>query len=113
MPDDVATANRGRIQAQGNGLETSRAWCQPTPPTRSEGHGFIDELIAQLSQREFQERERGFIQARRFVDQAAIGGGVASPAKKSFPQPPLPRGRRVDIEVHKGTAFVPDPDPTQ
>jgi hypothetical protein len=31
--------------------------------------------------------------------------------KKSFPNPPRPDQRRVDIEVHKGKAFVPDPPP--
>lgn len=112
MSDDVASANRGRIQAQGNNLEKSRPWCQPTPPTKTDGHHFIDELIAALTPKQFQERELGFTQARRFVDQAAGGGGIGPPTKKSFPQPPLPRGCRVDIEVHKGIAFVPDDQQT-
>jgi hypothetical protein len=36
--------HRGRIQAQGGGLEASESWSSSTPPTKQEGLDLIDKL---------------------------------------------------------------------
>ena len=36
--------HRGRIQAQGDGLEESEAWASEKPPTWEEGLNFIEKL---------------------------------------------------------------------
>ena len=40
--------NRGRFQAQGDGLEKSRPWAMQTIPTKTEGHNYLAELKHQL-----------------------------------------------------------------
>jgi hypothetical protein len=67
----------------------------------------LDELAAQLTPSELEARQEAFEQAREFVSRAAQAGGVG-PVKKSFPRKPVRGGIRVDIEVQKGIAFVPD-----
>lgn len=99
--------HRGRIQAQGGGLEKSVAWSQSEPPTVSEGLNMIDDLISQLTPKEYKIREKSFEQAKNFINQAAEGGGINALIKKSF----LVKGTkdiRVDIEIIKGRAFIPD-----
>lgn len=103
-----STNHRGRVQAQGGGTEESVAWAQDTPPTRSDGLRMLDQLAARLTASELTARQGAFAEARDFVDRAAQAGGVG-PVKKSFPHKPLRGGIRVDIEVQKGIAFVPDP----
>ncbi len=42
--------HRGRIQAQGGGIEESVSWCQnDTPPTKTEGLEMIDILENRLN----------------------------------------------------------------
>jgi hypothetical protein len=103
-----STDHRGRVQAQGGGTEKSVAWAQSTPPTASDGQRMLDDLAAQLTDAELQARQAAFAQARAFISRAAQAGGVG-PIKKSFPFKAVRGGIRVDIEVQKGTAVVPDP----
>jgi hypothetical protein len=100
-------AHRGRVQAQGGGVEESVPWAQPRPPTARDGHRMLTDLHAKLAPSEQRHRESAFEQARQFADITAQSGGTG-PTKKSFPLKPRPDHRRVDIEVHKGLAFVPD-----
>lgn len=100
--------HRGRIQAQGGGIEKSVAWAQDAAPTQSEMLRFCDDLEAQLSDKEKNDRAISLGQLRRFINSAAQGGGVAAPISKSW----LNRGSRdirIDLEVIKGMACVPDP----
>ena len=103
-----STDHRGRVQAQGGGTEKSVPWAQSTPPTASDGQRMLDQLAAQLTDAELEARQAAFAQARAFINRAAQAGGVG-PVKKSFPAKPVRGGIRVDIEVQKGMAFVPDP----
>ena len=96
--------HRGRIQAQGGGLEKSASWAQKTPLTLSQGLALLTSLEAQLTLKERKQRELGLIQAKRFMINAAIFGGIG-PTSKTFPG----RGNpiRIDIEVNSGLAFIP------
>src|SRR5437870_5641689 len=99
--------HRGRAQAQGGGTEKSVPWAQSTPPTASNGQRMLDDLAAQLTDAELQARQDAFAQAREFFNRAAQAGGVG-PVKKSFPRKPVRGGIRVDTEVQRGIAFIPD-----
>lgn len=96
-------AFRGRIQAQGGGLERSVPWAQNSPPTVTQGLTMVSELKAQLSAKQLAERSSAFIRAERFIKNAGPYGVM--PTKQTF----LERGTkdiRVDIEVQSGQAFV-------
>jgi hypothetical protein len=67
----------------------------------------LDDLAGQLTEAELRARQDAFAQAHEFVDRAAQAAGVG-PIKKSFPRKPVRGGIRVDIEVQKGIAFIPD-----
>lgn len=98
---------RGRIQAQGGGTEKSVAWFRDTLPTESEMLRMCDDLERQLTEREKHDREQALTQLRRFIRSAAQGGGVSAPVSKSW----LKRGSRnirIDLEVVKGMACIPD-----
>ena len=69
----------------------------------------LEDLRNVLTAAEQRFREEAFRKAHDFVDRAAIVGGVGY-TKASYPQPPRRDHRRVDIEVQKGRAFVPDPE---
>ena len=101
--------HRGRIQAQGGETEKSVSWAQDTPPTESEMLRMADELEAQLTDREKKVREEPLADLRRFIRGAAKGGGISSPLpSRSFPK----RGSkdiRIDLNLFKGMACVPDP----
>lgn len=107
--DEDVARHRGRVQAQGPGVEESVPWAQATPPTVADGHRMLDELRAKLSRTEQEHREVAFEQAHQFVDRVGRSGGTGH-TSKSFPQRSRPDHRRVDIEVHAGLAFVPPPE---
>lgn len=67
----------------------------------------LEELRSKLRPRERDLRDTAFRQAGAFMQRAAVAGGVAAPVAKTFPPLPDQDGRRIDIEVHKGLAFVP------
>jgi len=101
--------HRGRIQAQGGNTEKSEPWAQASPPTENDMLHLTDDLEAQLDPREKRDREQPLTQLRRFIHSAAQGGGVAAPVSKSW----YKRGSqdiRIDLEVIKGMACVPDSD---
>ncbi len=101
----------GRIQAQGNNVEKSRRWDQATPLLASTGFGHLESLKNEIGQRETKLREKGFAQARQFIERMLANGGTshAPPViMKSYPMPPQ-GPRRIDIEVHRGVAFAPNP----
>src|SRR5262245_25836065 len=106
-----APKHRGRIQAQGGGIEKSKHWEQDTPPTVSEILKMCDELEGMLSESERLARVKGFAEFREYVMRASKSGGIPAdprPHKKSFPR----RGAgdiRVDLEIQKGLACIPDP----
>ena len=97
--------HRGRVQAQGNGLERSIPWGQPTPPTVAQGVGMLNSLYGLLSRSEQGERELALAQAIRWV-QGRPPAGVYAVVKMSFPRPALRGGVRMDIEVLVGKAFL-------
>jgi hypothetical protein len=100
-------AHRGRIQAQGGGTEKSEAWSRDEPPTESGMNALCDSLEKQLTPRERQDRERPLASLRRFIHLAASAGGVIAPVSKSFMKPGS-KDIRIDLEVIKGQACVPD-----
>lgn len=104
-------SHRGRIQAQGGDTAKSESWAQATAPTVSEMLRKCDALEEQLTAREKKDREQPMADLRAYIRRAARAGGLSAnpqPHKKSFPK----RGSkdiRVDLEIQKGTACVPDP----
>lgn len=70
-----------------------------------QGIASLEMLQNQLSTRDLVLRQIPFDRARRFMLNAATGGGVG-PTKVSFVAPGT-RDIRVDIEVQAGIAFVP------
>lgn len=103
--------NRGRIQAQGGGVEKSKPWARSSPLPAPTARDMLSELKMELSSSERKKREQGFEQATKAVDRAEQQNGVPSddeyPWSKSFPMPPRHDARRVDLEVWAGKAFVP------
>jgi hypothetical protein len=102
--------HRGAIQAQGGNVQASRSWAQDTPLPATTGYMHLESLKAEVGKRETELRREGFIQAKVFMDRMLARGGTeqAPPnIRKSYPQPPNRMGRRVDIDVFEGRAFVP------
>jgi hypothetical protein len=103
-------AHRGRVQAQGGGTEESEPWAESRPPTVTRVLVCVDLLEGKLKPKERRDRAQPFVDVRRYVRNAGRAGGIwANPKahKKSF----LKRGSaeiRVDLEVLKGGACVPD-----
>ena len=105
--DQEESPHRGRVQAQGGGTEKSEAWAQQKAPGKSEMLRKCDSLKGQLTPSEARDRAEPLEHLRSYITTAAEGGGVNAPLKKSF----LKRGSRdirVDLEVIKGMACVPD-----
>jgi len=100
-----APKHRGRIQAQGDGLEESEAWSSENPPTWQEGLILLEKLKGKLSKKDRALRERPFKKAARFIKNAGTNEGVDAPVSKTFSKKEKP-SIRVDIEVRKGIAFV-------
>lgn len=98
--------NRGRIQAQGGGLEKSRSWTMETIPTKPDGHNYIKELKDELTPTELSVRTQCFERATKWVNNAPSKGYVAvTPIMMTFkPSPPM-KDIRVDGEIHSGAAF--------
>ncbi|ULQ51701.1 hypothetical protein [Flavihumibacter fluvii] len=96
--------NRGRFQAQGNGVQKSSAWTTDNTIYKHDGHIHINNVEGQLTNPELAERNLALQKARNFVN-AAPNEGV-TPLKKTFKNSPLHRSVRVDVEVIAGFAFV-------
>lgn len=100
----VTAENRGRIQAQGGGIEESEPWADPVPLPCENGLAKSNTLESGLPRRERQVRAVAFNSAREFMRRCEEnkGTGVTS---KSYPVRD-DKNRRVDIEVRSGWAFV-------
>jgi len=101
--------HRGRIQAQGEGFDDSESWSQEEPPTTKEGLSFLQKLINKIPKPEFLKRKKEFQKAEKFIKQAGQNGGVDAKVSKTYRKKGT-KDIRVDIEVQKGTAFVPNKD---
>ncbi len=95
--------HRGRIQAQGGGLEASETWNQDDPLTKQQGQNLLDRLKNKLSPEAREQRRKPFEDAERFI--AGARGGLDAPQRRSF-LGPQGKGIRVDIEIWGGTAFI-------
>ena len=98
--------NRGRVQAQGAGVEKSCSWAEPQIPTKRDGRDYLDNLKGQLTSAELRVRETCFDKALKWVNDAPASGYiVVNQIKTSFqPYPPI-KDIRVDGELHSGAAF--------
>lgn len=104
--------HRGRMQAQGGrgrGIQESESWAQQEPLAAIDGHNLLDALCQKLAPADRDLREQAFAQAHGFVDESLRAGGIG-PTKQTFPRGKISaKNGRVDIEVHKGLAFVATP----
>jgi len=108
-PKDQNAKHRGRIQAQGGGLEKSESWSQDKPLSTTQGLSLLERLVAKLTRKERAERDKPIEKAERFIRTAGRNGGVFAPIFKTF----LSKGskdKRIDIEVRNGQAFINDDD---
>lgn len=103
MKDSETKKHRGRVQAQGGGLEESESWSQDEPLTKASGLGLLEKLWNKLSKHDQKVRKSQFESARRFIEN--VEGGIDAPLGKSFLNRKK-RGVRVDIEILAGTAFT-------
>ena len=99
----MSKSNRGRIQAQGGGLEESVSWSQDEPLTKDEGLNLLAKLKKKLSDRDLKAREKEFEKAQRYIE--GVQGGADAIKKKTFRNRKT-RDVRVDIEILGGTAFI-------
>lgn len=105
--------HRGRFQAQGgrdDGIEESEPWAQADPLIASDGHRLLNALYEKLIPSDQRLRQNGFDQLRQFINAVLLTRCGHGPIKKSFPRKPNPNNERVDLEISKGLAFVPEPD---
>ncbi len=96
--------NRIKVEAQGGGTQESESWPNPQqPPTVADVLDMLTKLEAKLTVSERQARQQAFAQARAYVPQLAASGYTAPPPlQRSFPQPPLQGGVRVDLNIFSG-----------
>jgi len=102
------TSHRGRWQAQGGGIDEGEGWNQSTPLTLSDGLQLLDTLYNRLSPKDRRARADAYELARLFARRIAIAGGVTVEGLKFERNFPPGREVRIDLEVRKGRAFVPD-----
>lgn len=95
--------HRGRIQAQGGGLEASESWSQEEPLSKEAGLSLLSRLFGRLSDRDRALREQPYQEASRFIEQ--VDGGIDAPLRRTF-QNRKTRDVRIDIEVWGGIAFI-------
>ena len=99
----MAKKHRGRIQAQGEGLEKSVSWTQDEPLSKGDGLSLLERLKKMLTKKEFERREKPFEEAKRYIEN--VEGGADAVKKKSF-RNRKSRDARIDIEILSGTAFI-------
>ncbi|MCK5718264.1 MAG: hypothetical protein KAH77_12325 [Thiomargarita sp.] len=97
--------HRGRIQAQGGGVEESVSWSRNTPLSKEEGLHKIDTLENILPPNEAKMRAHAFEKARVFVIKAADNGGIDAQVSKSC-RVKGTKDIRIDIEIITGKAFI-------
>ncbi len=94
--------HRGRIQAQGDGLEESVNWAQDEPLTKQDGLNLLSELKGKLNEQAYKKRAAQFVEAERYIQNA---NGIDAIKKKTFRNRKT-KNVRVDIEILAGTAFI-------
>lgn len=99
--------NRGRLQAQGKGLEKSSPWATNDNITKMIGGNHLNTLRNSLTPSELSERTNAIEKVRQVILSAPLYG--ISPMKKSYPNSLLDKSVRIDIEIHKGVAFIDTP----
>jgi hypothetical protein len=97
--------HRGRIQAQGGGLEESESWAQTTPLSVTKALELLKKLMSKLRKEDLERRRKPFQKAAAFIEEAGKNGGVSAPVKQTF-KVKGSKDERVDIEVLGGKAFV-------
>lgn len=100
---DMSKPHRGRIQAQGDGVEKSVSWAQDEPLSKEEGLSLLAKLRAMLSKSELKAREKQLEKAQRYIE--GIEGGVDAVKKKTFLNRKT-KDTRIDVEILSGTAFL-------
>jgi hypothetical protein len=101
-------SHRGRFQAQGKRLEESESWAKDLPLNYNEGLQLLVNLENKIPRKDLLIRSLGFKQCRRCIENASKNNGInvlemGKPFIKSFPKN---YQERVDLEVHKGIAFI-------
>ncbi|MEL6968721.1 MAG: hypothetical protein AAFZ63_23465 [Bacteroidota bacterium] len=99
----MSKPHRGRIQAQGDGVEKSVSWAQDEPLSKEEGLSLLAKLRAMLSKSELKAREKQLEKAQRYIE--GIEGGVDAVKKKTFLNRKT-KDTRIDVEILSGTAFL-------
>lgn len=97
--------HRGRIQAQGGGLEESESWAQDDPLTAKKGLQLLGLLKRKIPKSECDLREKEFQKAEKLIRRIEQGGGIDAKFSRSF-RTKGTKDVRVDIEVLSGRAFV-------
>jgi len=97
--------NRGRFQAQGDGLEKSEPWATYDHINKNKGINKIDILKNKLSKKEFKKRSLAFNKATKFVNNSPNNGHPAF-VSKTYSNSLINRSIRVDIEIRDGNAFI-------
>jgi len=105
-PPDDGPLNRGRIQVQGSGVETSSKWAQRTPPTKAQGQAALTALWNSLSRSQQRERNQAYIRAQNFINSCPAGGCVAPLYRSYSNRNARNPNSRIDIEIRTGRAFV-------
>ena len=113
---DRKKCHRGRIQAQGNGVNKSVPWAQNTPLTISQAKVLFLTLVkVKLTPYERYQRTSAIIKASEFMIQSSRHGGIG-PGQWNFYERNFtkkkseiddPGATRIDIEVNRGLAFTP------
>ncbi len=99
----MSKPHRGRIQAQGDGLEKSVSWSQDEPLSKEEGFGLLKKLKSLLTSDEIKAREKELVKAERYIDNTS--GGLDAVKKKTFLNRKT-KDTRIDIEILSETAFI-------
>ena len=99
----MSKKHRGRVQAQGGGLEESESWSQDEPPSKELGVSLLEKLKLKLTKKELSAREKQFEDAKRYIEN--VEGGIDAVKKKTFRNRKT-KDIRVDVEVLAGTAFI-------
>ena len=105
---DGNKANRVTVQAQGKmpPVEKSVSVITANPLCKEAGLAMLDELWEKLTTSERAERDEAIDKARNWI-RGCPAAGVSAPIDQQFyNRNPRDPQARIDIVVHKGTAFV-------
>ncbi len=107
-PEPGPAPHCGRLQAQGPGTEKSVPWNTDSAPTKSELLAMLDQLWAQLTHAEQEERNACYEAAKAYTV-GLPAQGIDAPFSITFRNRKLRRGVRIDLEIRAGTAGIDDP----